>query len=68
MAARFQLDFYFNDDGMGRLETDDKKQAEAWFTTFSQPFHNNGLAERVTKIVLFDNHVMIKEFHQTVEV
>lgn len=68
MPKRFNLDFYFSDDGMGRLQTDDKTQAEQWFTTFSQPFHNNGLAEQVVKIVLFDNNVMVKEYHHTVEV
>lgn len=68
MSKRFHLDFYFSDDGMGRLETDDQRQAEVWFTTFSQPFHNNGLAEQIVRIVLFDNHVMAKEFHHTVEV
>jgi|LauGreDrversion4_2_1035121.scaffolds.fasta_scaffold4826160_1 hypothetical protein len=68
MPKRFILDFYFNDDGRGRLETDDKRQAEVWFSTFSQPFHDKGKAEQVVKIRLFDNHVMVKEYHHTVEV
>ena len=67
MVARFQLDFFFNDDGRGRLETDDPKQAQAWFDTFSQPFHNNGLAEQIVRIVLFDNNKIVKEFVHTVE-
>jgi hypothetical protein len=59
--GRYRLEFYFADNGVGWLVTDDHAQAEAWWAVFSKPFHDSGYAARVVSMAMFDSNRYVKE-------
>lgn len=56
-----RLEFYFGDDGVGWLVTDDKAQVEAWFEAFKVGFHDSGFCERAESMGLFIDGNFIRE-------
>lgn len=66
--SRYRIEFYFADNGVGTLFSNDTAQVDAWWNVFSKPWADTGHAGRVVSMALFDDGKYVKEFRHEVPV